>query len=220
MGADPPASPEAVKSKALVLINEVDRSVATIYTSYVRPFCQFTGTFPSVLLTEEELWSQPPTIIKVRMFLYQLMVQLDAFAQSEFDDPITADAYRVVSALVCMVSPLAVAMSRDVYPSFFQELRTVHNQRWPLTIAKLEDDVGFSAREPDLVIPPFPDKRTHYKDASPAQLTAPPRHTFNGDGLFHSRAPELGRTVKIHITKTRHGPDGSNVKPPLQKKPS
>jgi hypothetical protein len=108
------------------------------------------------------------------MFLYQLMVHFDAFTQSEFDDPIRADVSRVVSATVCSVCPVAVAMSRDVYPSFFQEPRTVHNQGWPLTIAKLEDDVGFSAREQDLVIPPLPDKRTHYKDASRAQLTALP----------------------------------------------
>jgi hypothetical protein len=198
-----PASPEALKAKVTVLLNEPDRSVSTIYTSYVRPFGQFTGTFPVLLFPEHTLRSHPATLTKVRFFLYQLMVQLDVFAQSQFPDPLPSDVYPVPLDLVRSISPLAVAIGGELFTSFFTELRTVHCDRWPATIIQLESDIGVSQTDSDFVVPVPPGRRTHYHEASSSV----------------ARSPKLGsgavsRVVRVHIKKTRHGPSAENVRLP------
>jgi hypothetical protein len=201
------ASPEAVMAKLRTVINEPERSISTIYLSYVRPFGELTDSFASLLLPDIELRSHPPTVAKVRMFLYQLMVQLEIFARERVDDPLSPEKYAIVLDLVRSISPLAGAIGGDLLSSFLRDLRVVHAQRWPRTLAQIESDVGFSST-PALTNPrPPPERRTHYRES--VTLSARPPFQTNS----------LDRTFRVRIKKTTHGPSSSTIRPLLISKP-
>jgi hypothetical protein len=206
-----------IRTKVFVLLSDPSRAVSTTYGSYVRPFCEIGGRFSDFLFPDDELRAQPPTILKVRMYLYQLLVRLDHCAQCEIDDPLPLPAYRPILALARVVSPLAGAMGQDVVVSVFEELRTVHAPRWERTLMRLEDDLGISPNEPNFDIPDPPQRRAHYQESAPAPTARQPPPTARG-GLFHGQAPELERVIRVRIKRTKHGPDLSDVRPLLTRK--
>jgi hypothetical protein len=211
-------SPDELKAKVSILLNEPARSASTIYTSYVRPFGQFTGTFPALLHPADEIRTHPATIVKVRLFLYQLFVQLDVYAQAALDDPLRQSPYAAVLGLVRLISPLAVAIGGDVLSDFLSDLRTVHGHRWPLTIECIEDDMGFSQRDAPFAISDAPETRTHYREAPPVQpADSPQSRDSRGPALFRSRNPLASKTIHVRIKRTHRGPDPSSVHPLLAK---
>jgi hypothetical protein len=125
---------DELKAKVFVFLSDPSRGVSATYNSYVGPFCEVGGRFSDFLFSDDELRAQPPTILKVRMYLYQMLVRLGHCAQCEMDDPLPPSAYCPILVLARVVSPLAGAMGQDVVLSVFQELRTVHTPRWEWTL--------------------------------------------------------------------------------------
>jgi hypothetical protein len=127
---------DELKVKVFVSLSDPSRGVSTTYKSYVGPFCKVGERFSDFLFSDDELLAQPPTILKVRMYIYQMLVRLGHCAQCEMDDPLPPSAYRPILALARVVSPLAGAMGQDVVLSVFQELRTVHTPRREWTLKR------------------------------------------------------------------------------------
>jgi hypothetical protein len=213
-----PSSPEAFRAKISVLLSETERSVSTIYLSYVRPFGEFTRSFSDLLFPRDSLRSQPANAFKVRLFLYQLMVQLEIFAESSLDDPLFSDNYTAALELAQSVCPFAVAISERLLLSFFSDLRTVHGGRWPLTIAQIEFDLGMNSTDTPFEVPAQPIHRTHFREALPAPPTQPDR-TLLPRGPFPGRFAQLDKTIRVRIKKPGRGPQPESVRPLLSKKP-
>jgi hypothetical protein len=207
------SSPEELKAKLSVLLNESDRSVSTIYCSFVRPFCEATDSFSDVLFPADELFSRPPSLFKIRLLLYEIIAQLDAFSHLGLQDPLPHNESQSLLFPLRSISALAIAIGSDFFRSLVNEFRTVHADRWPLTLAQLEEAVGISGREPEFQFVPFTGKRTHYREADPA--TPPKPLTTAIRGVFPIQGPQIERVVRIRIKKTEHGPDPTTVRPLL-----
>jgi hypothetical protein len=109
------------------------------------------------LFSDDELRAQPPTILKVQMYLYQMLVRLGHCAQCEMDDPLPPSAYRPILALARVVSQLTGIMGQDIVLSVFQELRTVHMPRWEWTLKRSR---------------PYEPNRTHNTRGNGSQYTS------------------------------------------------
>jgi hypothetical protein len=221
-GGDGLESLEQLKSRVLVLLDDVERSVSTVYSSYVRPYCEIGGSGSDFLFSSEDLRSHAPNIQKVRLYLFQVMTLLDCFWHDGIGDPLPESEYHTILLLVRSISPLSVAIGGDVFMSFLVQLRTVHGELFPRTLNELETDLGISEKEPDFGEPELVEKRVHYADGSPAgpkrngfhtgaEAAAAPRH-----GFFHGRNVMLGRSIKVKVKKSKAGPEPIRSQPVLQ----
>lgn len=213
-----PTSPDDLRAKVTVLLSAPERSVPTTYLSYVRPFGEIVGKFSDLLYPPDWLRSHPASLVKVRLFLYQLMVQLDVFSEAAFGDPVPPDIYTTAIDLARSVSPLAGAIGEGVRTSFFADLRIVHGERWPLTIAQIEADLGVSHADPVFEVGETPRYRTHYREAP--ESPGPARTAISSPNRpGHWGAVPLERTIRVRIKKTAHGPSAESPRPLLARKP-
>jgi hypothetical protein len=213
-GSPPPIDSAEVRSRVLSFLNETGRSVSSIYTSYVRPFAEVGGSFSDFLISSDELLHLPPNTIKIRMHFYQIFLRLDLYAQDGTPDPLPDDQYKEICSLIRAVSPLAFALGSAYLVGLLGELRTVHFAKFPETIQRIEDDLGVSDREPTFLEPEeVKKKRTHYREAAPEapRPLAPVVGRGDSRGLLRGRTVELGKTIKVRIKKSHHGP--TPVKP-------
>jgi hypothetical protein len=208
------ASPEAFKAKLTVLLSDPERSVSTIYLWYVRPFGESIEQFSPLLLHPDSLQRHPAGVVKVRLFLYQLMVQLELYAASSIDDPLSSDDYAIALDLAQPVCPLAFAINEHLICAFFAELRTVHGARWPLTIAKIESDLGVAQVAKMFELPDHPIHRLHFQEGRQPEKRMDDK-PLQPHPLFPGRSTQLNKTVRIHIKRTRHGPSAEQIRPLL-----
>jgi hypothetical protein len=211
---EPPIDSTETRSHVLSFLNEPIRSVSSIYTSYVRPFVEIGGPLSDFLISPEELRRLPPNVVKIRMHLYQIFVRLDLCAQSGVPDPLPDESYQQISLLIRSISALAFALGSKFLLGLLTELRTVHFDRFPQTIQRIEDDLGVSDKEPTFPEPKASGKRTHYRDSpeKPKALGGIAKGEPHG-GLLRGRQFGLEQTVKVRIKKSHHGPKPDDVKP-------
>ena len=197
---------EMLKSKILFLINEPDSLVSTVYTTYVRPYCESGGSYSEFVMDRDELFAMPAKMYKIRMFLFQVMIQLGSFMEQNIEDPIPESEFSLILMLVRAISPLAVAFGPDVLKGFLDELMVTHYDLYPKTIEELQVRLGIVDRQPVWEVDKL-EKRIHYQETIPLELpksklqeaARPPPH-----GLFLNRSSLLSRTVKIRVKKSKH----------------
>lgn len=212
MDEDPQASQpltiEGLKSKILFLVNEPDSLVSTIYSTYVRPFCEGGSSYSEFLVPREDLFRAPATMQKIRLFLFHVMTQLDVLYQENVEDPPPDSEYKQILFFARAISPLAVALGSETLQLFIDELIVTHGDRYPRTLQKLQRDLGLVDKEPEWE-GDREEKRVHYREKLPetekSQIplmanSRPPPH-----GLFLNRTSLLSRTVKLRIKKSKHG---------------
>ena len=207
-GASQPFTIEMLKSKIFFLINEPDGLVSTVYSTYVRPYCDQGGSYSEFLIDRDELFSLPARIQKIRMFLFQVMIHLGLLSQENVEDPIPDDEYASILLLVRAISPLAVAYGSEVLMNFLHELAVTHYDVYPNTIQMLHESLGVVDKQPVWEVDRL-GKRIHYQETIPFEpqkpkllderINRPPPH-----GLFLNRPSLLSRTVKIRVKKSKH----------------
>ena len=206
--ASQPLTIEGLKSKILFLVGEPDSLVSTIYSTYVRPFCEGGASYAEFLVPKEELFRAPATIQKIRLFLFQVMTQLDVFYQENVEDPLDGGEYKQILLLVRMISPLAAALGGETLVSFMNDLMVTHMYRYPQTIERLQSDLGLAEKRP-VWEGDRAEKRIHYQDSVPVpqkpQAQPQPAVRAPPHGLFLNRPSLLSRTVKLRIKKSKHG---------------
>ena len=65
--------------------------VSSIYLKHIRPYFAFHGDLNEFLSEPQILEQFPPSIIKIRRYLFQILLLLDIYRSRQLEDPITED---------------------------------------------------------------------------------------------------------------------------------
>jgi len=145
------------------------------------------------------------------VFLFQIMAHLDTCWQENPEDPLVDDEYDAILRLTPVVAPLAAAIGHDTLAAFLDELGVTHGDRYPTTLGRLRRDLGVAGEDPEFPAFDAPPRRLHYRD----RAVEPERSAGRAaPGIFPGRSSYLGRTVRLRVKKSKHGPE-SRVKPAL-----
>jgi hypothetical protein len=182
-----------IKSELFLILSDLTTSVASIYTSHVRPASDSALQLSVFGFTPDELKSLPPTPVKPRVYLYQLLLELDLASHRGCTDPLPDEVYRPLSRLLRSISPLTLAFGPEFLIGMLEELHSVHSDEFPETMARLEEDLGLSDRDDVIGGQPIAERRIHYQDdrSDPNQ----------------GSSARNGSTMKLNIKKSVHGPD-------------
>ena len=72
-------------------INNDQEHVSSIYLKHIRPYFAFHGDLNEFLSEPQILEQFPPSIIKIRRYLFQILLLLDIYRSRQLEDPITED---------------------------------------------------------------------------------------------------------------------------------
>jgi hypothetical protein len=70
-----PSSPEEVKAKLVIIFNEPNCSVSTVYSFFIRPFCDLRHPYSDALFPENQPLNKWPSLLKIPLLLYQAMAR-------------------------------------------------------------------------------------------------------------------------------------------------
>ncbi|OHT02590.1 hypothetical protein TRFO_06994 [Tritrichomonas foetus] len=214
-----PKTFEELKNQIDIYLEDLKRTVSTIYTTYVRPFCEVGGNFEDFLIPFEDLIKLPPNSVKLRKFLFHIFTKLDIYHQKQLSDPLPEKEFNYILTTIRMVSPLAMAINESSLPNFIYEIENVHFRYFPQTIEKYKELLGLALKEPkfqsvDNINQSEIIARKHYHDAAQTPKKVKPKINVPtiGYSILPHQKSNLNHTVHVRMRRPKHGPN-SKVPP-------
>lgn len=134
---------EELKQIINTSINNDQEHVSSIYLKYIRPYFASHGDLNEFLSEPQILEQFPPSIIKIRRYLFQILLLLDIYRSRQLEDPITEDNLNQLLFLIRSIAPLAAVISSNILTGIFEELQLVHND-YPQTLFFLKKGIGMT----------------------------------------------------------------------------
>ena len=198
---------EELKKTVETRINNENESVSEIFFSCIQPFFNAGGDLNEFVTSLEFLQQLPPSIIKLRRFLLQILVLFEIFRSKNQKDPLPDESIKQVLLLIQLISPLALSISINILNGVFEEIQAVHGKCYPQTINELMKKIGIAPNDPSFSETTQTVRRIHYEDGD-AILTGlesqPEKTLLNNHPLFR------GNATNKNIQKPKHGPNSAS----------
>ena len=220
-----PKSIEDIKKIVSIYLNDEDRMVSSIYSTYIRPFCQLGVSAKSFIENNENLAELPANMVKIRRTLFKVCLLLDSFSEDGLPDPLPKEQFQQILKMIQMISPLAMTLNESTLINFINELKIVHDSCYPITIEKYRSILGLALKEPKFTILDESENnihRKHYDDAMhenrKEKEKKPPIVVPGGYGILPHQKSFINRSVhlRLHRSKIKNGP--SSKAAPLSSK--
>lgn len=189
------------------LISQSDHSVPSIFIESVRNSCSSGEECSKMLMTVSDIQERSKTVIsKMRFYFYQILVLFEICTKENIQDPIDGTNYKKILMFTRAFIPLCISFGGDDVYTFLSDINEYFGETYPLTIEKLQLDVGLLNKEPDLSVQTRREQRLHYADAKePEKHEEPKQAPFDFASIrqayAHGRPSALTKIVKVRIKK-------------------